>query len=105
MRNDDGKALSCQAYYEATEPVRMLVFVRQRECQITDYDSRSTWDRFLDAGSIPVCGIIFFSEIFVKSMFARISEFFVLCIPFGGKDIIQKITALHLILRDTMPLF
>lgn len=53
MRNDDGKALSCQAYYEATEPVRMLVFVRQRECQITDYDSRSTWDRFLDAGSIP----------------------------------------------------
>ena len=53
MRNDDGKALSRQAYYEATEPVRMLVFVRQRECQITDYDSRSTWDRFLDAGSIP----------------------------------------------------
>lgn len=53
MRNDDGKALSCQAYYEATKPVRMLVFVRQRECQITDYDSRSTWDRFLDAGSIP----------------------------------------------------
>ena len=53
MRNDGGKALSCQAYYEATEPVRMLVFVRQRECQITDYDSRSTWDRFLDAGSIP----------------------------------------------------
>ena len=47
----------------------------------------------------------FFSEIFVKSIFARISEFFVLCIPFGGKDIIQKITALHLILRDTMPLF
>ena len=56
-------------------------------------------------GSIPVCGIIFFSEIFVKSMFARISEFFVLCIPFGGKDIIQKITALHLLLRDAMPLF
>ena len=53
MRNDDSKALSRQAYYEATEPVRMLVFVRQRECQITDYDSRSTWDRFLDAGSIP----------------------------------------------------
>ena len=53
VRNDGGKALSCQAYYEATEPVRMLVFVRQRECQITDYDSRSTWDRFLDAGSIP----------------------------------------------------
>ena len=53
VRNDDGKALSRQAYYEATEPVRMLVFVRQRECQITDYDSRSTWDRFLDAGSIP----------------------------------------------------
>ena len=53
VRNDDGKALSCQAYYEATKPVRMLVFVRQRECQITDYDSRSTWDRFLDAGSIP----------------------------------------------------
>jgi len=47
----------------------------------------------------------FFSEIFVKSIFARISEFFVLCIPFGGKDIIQKITALHLILRDIMPLF
>ena len=41
----------------------------------------------------------------MKSMFARIPEFFVLCIPFGGKDIIQKITALHLILRDTMPLF
>jgi len=40
----------------------------------------------------------------VKSMFARISEFF-LCIPFGGKDIIQKITALHLLLRDAMPLF
>ena len=53
MRNDDGKALSRQAYYEATEPVRMLVFVRQRECQITDYDSRSTWDRLLDAGSTP----------------------------------------------------
>ena len=28
-----------------------------------------------------------------------------LCIPFGGKDIIQKITALHLLLRDAMPLF
>ena len=28
-----------------------------------------------------------------------------LCIPFASKDIIQKITALHLILRDTMPLF
>ena len=41
-------------------------------------------------GSIPVCGIIFFSEIFVKSMFTRISEFFVLCIPFGGKDIIKN---------------
>ena len=71
MRNDDGKALSCQAYYEATEPVRMLVFVRQRECQITDYDSRSTWDRFLDAGSIParrskkmsVVASFFYSEI------------------------------------------
>ena len=53
VRNDGGKALNRQAYYEATKPVRMLVFVRQRECQITDYDSRSTWDRFLDAGSIP----------------------------------------------------
>ena len=53
VRNDGGKALNRQAYHEATKPVRMLVFVRQRECQITDYDSRSTWDRFLDAGSIP----------------------------------------------------
>ena len=58
MRNDDGKALSRQAYYEATEPVRMLVFVRQRECQITDYDSRSTWDRLLDAGSTPARSIL-----------------------------------------------
>jgi len=38
-------------------------------------------------------------------MFARISEFFVLCIPFGGRDIIQKITALHLVRGDAMPLF
>ena len=44
MRNDGGKALNRQAYHEATDPVRMLVFVRQRECQITDYDSRSTWE-------------------------------------------------------------
>nr|DAE76584.1 MAG TPA: hypothetical protein [Caudoviricetes sp.] len=34
----------------------------------------------------------------------RVSQSF-LCIPFASKDIIQKITALHLILRDTMPLF
>ena len=54
MRNDDGKALSRQAYYEATEPVRMLVFVRQRECQITDYDSRRTADGLLDRGSTPL---------------------------------------------------
>ena len=53
MRNDDGKALSRQAYYEATKCIRVLVPVCIRECQITDYDSRSTWDRFLDAGSIP----------------------------------------------------
>ena len=32
VRNDDGKALSRQAYHEATEPVRMSVSVRQREC-------------------------------------------------------------------------
>ena len=57
VRNDGGKALNRQAYHEATDPVRMLVFVRQRECQITDYDSRSTWDRFLDAGSIPARSI------------------------------------------------
>ena len=32
VRNDGGKALNRQAYHEATDPVRMLVFVRQREC-------------------------------------------------------------------------
>ena len=58
MRNDDGKALSRQAYYEATEPVRMLVFVRQRECQITDYDSRRTVNGLLDTGSTPVYSTI-----------------------------------------------
>ena len=31
VRNDDGKALSRQAYYEATEPARMFVSVQQRE--------------------------------------------------------------------------
>ena len=31
----------------------MFVSVQQRECKRTDYDSRSTWDGFLDAGSIP----------------------------------------------------
>ena len=31
VRNDDGKALSRQAYHEATEPARMSVSVRQRE--------------------------------------------------------------------------
>ena len=31
VRNDDGKALSRQAYHEATEPARMFVSVRQRE--------------------------------------------------------------------------
>lgn len=29
--NDGGKALSRQAYHEATDPVRMSVSVRQRE--------------------------------------------------------------------------
>ena len=53
VRNDAGKALSHRAYHEATEPARMFVSVRQRESERTDYDSRSTWDRFLDAGSIP----------------------------------------------------
>ena len=32
VRNDGGKALNRQAYHEATDPVRMFVFVRQREC-------------------------------------------------------------------------
>ena len=32
VRNDDGKALSRRAYHEATEPARMFVSVRQREC-------------------------------------------------------------------------
>ena len=31
VRNDDGKALSRQAYHEATEPAGMFVSVRQRE--------------------------------------------------------------------------
>ncbi len=51
--NDAGKALSRQAYHEATEPARMSASVQQRESERTDYDSRSTWDGFLDAGSIP----------------------------------------------------
>ena len=49
---------------------------------------------------------LFFSLRFLWSQCLQESQsFFVLCIPFGGKDIIQKITALHLILRDAMPLF
>ena len=32
VRNDAGKALSHRAYHEATEPARMFVSVRQREC-------------------------------------------------------------------------
>ena len=31
VRNDAGKALSRQAYYEATDPARMFVSVQQRE--------------------------------------------------------------------------
>lgn len=31
VRNDDGKALSRQAYHEATETAGMSVFMRQRE--------------------------------------------------------------------------
>ena len=53
VRNDGSKALSCQAYHEATEAVRMSVFVQPGESKRTDYDSRSTWDRLLDAGSTP----------------------------------------------------
>ena len=57
-------------------------------------------------GSIPVCGIIFISEIFVKSMFTSISEFFIIKNSAEDKGSFEyKITALHLILRDTMPLF
>ena len=67
VRNDDGKALSRQAYHEATEPARMSVSVRQREYQRTDYDSRSTWDRFLDAGSIPARSIRLRSKAVAKS--------------------------------------
>ena len=58
MRNDGSKALSCQAYHEATEAVRMSVFVQSGESKRTDYDSRSTWDRFLDAGSIPARSMV-----------------------------------------------
>lgn len=58
MRNDGSKALSCQAYHEATEAVRMSVFVQSGESKRTDYDSRSTWDRLLDAGSTPARSII-----------------------------------------------
>ena len=58
MRNDTGKALSRQAYRGSfTETVRMLVSVQRGESERTDYDSRSTWDRFLDAGSIPARSI------------------------------------------------
>ena len=31
VRNDAGKALSRQAYHEATDPARMFVSVQQRE--------------------------------------------------------------------------
>lgn len=58
MRNDGSKALSCQAYHEATEAVRMSVFVQPGESKRTDYDSRSTWDRLLDAGSTPARSMI-----------------------------------------------
>lgn len=57
MRNDGSKALSCQAYHEATEVVRMSVFVQPGKSKRTDYDSRSTWDRLLDAGSTPARSI------------------------------------------------
>ena len=58
MRNDGSKALSCQAYHEATEAARMSVFVQSGESKRTDYDSRSTWDRLLDAGSTPARSMI-----------------------------------------------
>lgn len=58
VRNDGSKALSCQAYHEATEAVRMSVFVQPGESKRTDYDSRSTWDRLLDAGSTPARSIL-----------------------------------------------
>ena len=48
---------------------------------------------------------LFFSLRFLWSQCLQESQNFFLCIPFGGKDIIQKITALHLLLRDAMPLF
>ena len=45
-----------QAYHEATETATMPVWVLQRECKITGYARRSTVERSLDTGSIPVSG-------------------------------------------------
>ena len=41
------------AYYEATETVTVSIPVPQRECQIIDYDSRSTMADISDGGSNP----------------------------------------------------
>ena len=49
--------MRCQAYHEATEAVRMSVFVQSGESKRTDYDSRRTGDRFSDRGSIPLRSI------------------------------------------------
>ena len=48
------EALRAWAYHEATETARVSVPVRQRECQIADYDSRRTGNWFSDRGSIPL---------------------------------------------------
>ncbi len=67
--NDIDQALRLWAYHEATDRVRLSASVPGRECgfsEITDYDSRSTLDESLDAGSTPAYSILF-SQYYLNS--------------------------------------
>ena len=76
-----------QAYHEATETAALSVRMPQRECLSIDYARRSTGERSLDTGSIPVYSIAKTSAIILKSI-ADVFYFQDMFIEFVSSDIV-----------------